>query len=90
VAETTRKTCVGRATNAIGRRQTKMLRRFEFDCPACSSTYLRATSEATPCPNPNCKAEYMELQAVIEIAENVGIFTGYPIRKKVTKKTIDK
>jgi hypothetical protein len=61
------------------------LKRYEFRCPTCEAHYLKITLDATICLNPNCKKSFMQLVAVLEIAENAGIFTGYPVRTTIDK-----
>jgi hypothetical protein len=60
-------------------------RRYEFECPKCGHLFLHTTPDAGPCHNQTCKAEYMQLLSVLQIAENAGVFNGYPIKIKIDK-----
>lgn len=42
---------------------------YEYNCHDCGVSYLRETNKLTSCPNPNCKGNFMELFAVVEILE---------------------
>jgi hypothetical protein len=85
VARITRRTSGGHASYVTKPRGIKMFTRYEFSCVACGTGYQRSSCEATHCPNPNCRAGYMQLISVLEIAQNAGIFTGYPKRTKIEK-----
>lgn len=45
-------------------------RGYEFYCLDCGKGYLREANAPAPCPNPNCKGNYMQLYAMVETSEN--------------------
>jgi hypothetical protein len=64
-------------------------RRYEFVCPKCECCYLLASPNVASCFDPKCGAKYLQLLSVLQVAENAGVFNGYPIRIKIGKYLTD-